>query len=58
MDSIHLEKEKNLPKSPNMDIYIKVSKEGGLGGADPLFTNGISWSNFVCQRPQPREKEE
>ena len=58
-DGFHAPRKGQEPTyKPEYGHLYKVTKEGGLGGTEPLFDNGICWPNFVCQKPKPKEKEE
>ena len=42
---------------PEYGHLYRVTKEGGLGGTEPLFDNGICWPKFVCEKPKLEEKD-
>ena len=58
-DGFHAPRKGQEPTyKPEYGHLYKVTKEGGLGGTEPLFDNGICWPNFVCQKPKPKEEKE
>ena len=57
-DGFHAPKKGQKPTyKPEYGHLYKVTKEGGLGGTEPLFDNGICWPNFVCEKLKLKEEK-
>ena len=57
-DGFHAPRKGQQPTyRPEFGHTYRVTKEGGIGGTEPLFENGICWPNFVCQRTKVEEKD-
>ena len=51
-DGFHQPRKGQEPTyKPEFGHLYKVTKEGGLGGTEPMFDNGICWPKFVCEKP-------
>ena len=57
-DGFHMPRKGQEPTyRPEYGHLYRVTKEGGLGGTEPLFDNGICWPKFVCEKTKPKEED-
>ena len=57
-DGFHMPRKGQEPTyRPEFGHLYRVTKEGGLGGTEPLFDDGICWPKFICEKTKPKEKD-
>jgi hypothetical protein len=52
-DGFHYPRKGQEPQyRPEFGHLYKVTKEGGLGGTEAMFDDGICWPKFICEKPK------